>query len=497
MKSTSYLLLFLALWSCQNKADLADKIIDPVFEAQVDNARLSLATTDSLLAESFRWAAQQAMAYVHDGSDPVGLWYEAALPRREAFCMRDVAHQSTGAQLLGLAAHNKNMLRKFAENISETKDWCSYWEINRYDLPAPVDYRNDKEFWYNLPANYDVLDACYRQYLWTGDPDYLEDAQFVNFYERSIEDYTARWQLGLNDIRHRERWLNTPQPLDSTDYFHIARGLPSYEEGNPITLQVGADLLGFQYRAYLSWANMLDLTHNKDKAAVQRHRAEKLQQYFVQKWLNDSTKTFYQARFSDQGFVTRPSQFLLYTGIAHTDHLYKKEVARLVNFGKTNIESQSYLPLILFRYDENKAAYEHILDLSAPEKERRQYPEVSFAVIEAIVCGLAGVQAYAGNQQITTLNRLPDEKQQINLNNIPVFGGEVTVSHISPSSSSLENNTGNTVYWKAEFYGNHEFILINGTEHKAQHELTLGDQEISFVVVPVKNKSSAKGTLRE
>lgn len=56
-----------------------------------------------------------ALSYVHDGSDPVGYWYEAALPQREAFCMRDVSHQSVGAQILGLAEHNKNMFGKFAK----------------------------------------------------------------------------------------------------------------------------------------------------------------------------------------------------------------------------------------------------------------------------------------------------------------------------------------------------------------------------------------------
>ena len=69
-------------------------------------------------------------------SDPVGPWYEAALPGREAFCIRDVSHQCIGAEILGQGKQNLNMLRKFVENISEAKDFCSYWEINRHNLPA-------------------------------------------------------------------------------------------------------------------------------------------------------------------------------------------------------------------------------------------------------------------------------------------------------------------------------------------------------------------------
>ena len=156
---------------------------------------LGLATPDTRLQACFDWAKAQALAYARTG-DPVGLWYEAALPGREAFCMRDVSHQAMGAHALGLAAHTRNMLHKFAVNISESKDWCTYWEINRYDKPAPVDYTNDKEFWYNLPANFDVLDACYRMYLWTHDRTYLDDPVFKAFYEHTVTDYVERWDLG-------------------------------------------------------------------------------------------------------------------------------------------------------------------------------------------------------------------------------------------------------------------------------------------------------------
>jgi hypothetical protein len=143
-----------------------------------ESSELDLASSDAHLVASFHWAKKQALSYVFD-NDPVGPWYEAALPGRHAFCMRDTAHQADGAQALGLAKYNHNMLRRFAENISASRDWCSYWEIDRLNRPAPVDYKSDTEFWYNLPANYDVLDACYRMYLWTRDKSYIEDPVLV------------------------------------------------------------------------------------------------------------------------------------------------------------------------------------------------------------------------------------------------------------------------------------------------------------------------------
>lgn len=163
---------------------------------------LELRSSDTQLVKSFKWAKQQAMAYVFDG-DPVGPWYEAALPGRRAFCMRDVSHQVAGAQALGLSKYTHNMLRRFAENISASKDWCSYWEINYLNRPAPIDFKSDAEFWYNLPANFDVLDACFRMYLWTGDRSYIEDSVFVNFYDHTVREYVSRWDLSPDRIMTR------------------------------------------------------------------------------------------------------------------------------------------------------------------------------------------------------------------------------------------------------------------------------------------------------
>ena len=56
-------------------------------------SKLELDSSDARLVEGFLRAKHQATAYVFN-NDPVGPWYEAAEPGREAFCMRDVAHQS-------------------------------------------------------------------------------------------------------------------------------------------------------------------------------------------------------------------------------------------------------------------------------------------------------------------------------------------------------------------------------------------------------------------
>jgi len=56
------------------------------------------------------------------------------------------------------------------------------------------------------------------------------------------------------------------------------------------------------------------------------------------------------------------------------------------------IEEESYHPQTLYRYGEKDAAYRIIMDLTRQDKDRRDYPEVSFSVIGAIVTGMMGIE---------------------------------------------------------------------------------------------------------
>ena len=262
----------------------------------------------------FAWAKEQALAYVFTG-DPVGDWYEAALPKREAFCMRDVSHQAAGANALGLAAINKNLFRKFAVNISEAKDWCTYWEINRHDKPAPIDYRNDKEFWYNLPANFDVLDAIGRQYLWTGDRAYLDDPVFLNFYARTVNDYVERWALAPDRIMTRPVIMNLAVPLDPKDPYRVSRGLSSYNEDEE-GLNVGADLPAAQYAAYKAYALLLGRRGDAAAAAAWEKKAAEAKAFFHRTWWDPAAGRYFVLHSPDGRFRHGIGQeFLVYFGV--------------------------------------------------------------------------------------------------------------------------------------------------------------------------------------
>ena len=88
------------------------------------------------LTQSFVWAKRQALAYGRAGSKTMGPWYEAALPGRNAFCMRDVSHQTEGAAALGLYAANRNMLALFAQSAAASRDWAAFGKPSSSGLAA-------------------------------------------------------------------------------------------------------------------------------------------------------------------------------------------------------------------------------------------------------------------------------------------------------------------------------------------------------------------------
>jgi hypothetical protein len=428
---------------------------------------LKFSSPDEALCRSFDWAKKQALAYVFE-NDPVGDWYEAALPKREAFCMRDVSHQALGAHALGLQSSNLNMLRKFAANISAAKDWCSYWEINRLDRPAPVDYRNEKEFWYNLPANFDVLDCCRRMYLWTGDRAYIDDPAFLNFYRRTVKDYVERWALGPDKILTRERFMNRPS-FDSKDPYQSCRGIPSYDEEEPGQTRLGIDLLAFQAAAYRSYALMMSLKGEKALAADFQERAESTCRLLDRTFWDNEKGHFNTLLLTDGCISDRPGMevYALYKDAVSSPEKTRRTLRSIIDGPVLNIEIRSHYPEVFFRYGAHAEAYDLILELSDSSTPRREYPEVSFALVGALVNGLMGIQPEASTGGISTLSRLTEKTPWAEVSHLPVQKNIIRVRHTGRDETRLTNLSGPILTWIARFYGEGGDLLIDGKKAAA------------------------------
>ena len=229
-------------------------------------------SSNEVLKRGFEWARKTALSYVFENA-PGGPCYEAALPGRGAFCMRDVSHQALGAHFLGLQPHNRNMMRLFARNIAESRDWCSFWETNTRGEACEVDYTSDAKFWYNLPANFDVSVTCERLMEWTGDAGYLTDSEMARFHGITVGEYVKRWDRDGDGIVDR----------DDADR---ARGVGSYDEDEFNGYTAAADTLALEAAAYFTAARMYRLTGDEKNAALSRENGEALAEKYRREWWN-------------------------------------------------------------------------------------------------------------------------------------------------------------------------------------------------------------------
>jgi hypothetical protein len=443
---------------------------------------LRLSSDDTTLVSMFNWAIWSSNRFVGADDDPVGPWYESALPDRAAFCMRDISHQCIGEEINGHGRQNLNMMTKFVKNISESKDWCSYWEINKYDLPAPADYHSDHDFWYNLNANFDILNACYRLFLWTGDKTYIEDPQFDRFHRLTLNEYVEKWQLQVYRMMRRPAIMNVYSASEGSR-FRDKRGIPSYDEGVP-GVHVTSDLLAVIYKAFDAYSKILQYRGRRHLADEYAQKAESYRQLYDSVWWNPATQTYSYAFVGDDVLNDGGcAMFVPWYGLMK-DRVRRKQLLERISVKEINVEMRSYYPMSYYRHGMNTLAYHYLNDLYADK--RRDYPEVASGMIEGIVSGLAGVEPDAAKNIIRTCPRLTAATQWVSIENIPTFTGTISVLHVAEQKTSFLIKTGKEVLWRACFRGDHSTILCNGKRIGTEKYTDELENGYSFIDIPCK-----------
>ena len=452
-------------------------------------------SSDKALASSVYWAKNKALSFSHGNTDPVGFWYEAALPNREAFCVRDVSHQSIGAEILGLSAHNFNMVLKFCENISKSKNYATYWEINRYDKPAPVDYNNDNDFWYNLPANFDLIFSIKRIHNWTGDSRYTDRSEIKNFISLSLNEYVKEWGINSEKAKTRNRFMFIQNVKDFPENrFGNSRGIPTYyERGNMLSF-LGIDLTASYIAALKAHIEFLKFQKRERLEIDKYERDLSMELRFLETFWWDKSRNAYKSiiyenktfdYFSigkDEAFL----HFLLYFDVLED---YDR-ITDIINWYKENhdkliIELKSYLPILFYQYDYPKIANQMIKDLCDKSNLRRDYPEISFTVIEHITRGLMGINA--NDEVIETMSRLEQNQTWASVKGVSIRGTKIGVKHFGKYKTTFENLGEKKIFWKIKFEGEFKYVDIN----KKRNTLSKGKENgkfFSYALVPVKPK---------
>jgi hypothetical protein len=415
---------------------------------------LSFHSGDRELERGFERLKGQALHWVFEGY-PVGDYYEAALPGRDAFCMRDTSHQAAGAEALGLSRHNKNMLLKFAGALGEERDYCSFWEIDRWGRPCPVDYTDDSDFWYNLPANFDLIHAAWRLYLWTGDRDYLCHPVFDRFYALSLENYVRRWDHDGDGI---------PDAGGNGGPGAGRRGIAGYDEsgfarGSIVTAADTAAALG---RACLSYGEICGLLGRREQEGIYRNRGEavfdRLDRDFYSPGpgyapgLDGEGRRLYR-RDENGDIYAGPGAALLYwDAIRDLSRIPRLLDLYAAQMPLVQIEGLSHYPELQWRYGREGEALVSLRRLMDPALPRKEYPEASFCALGAMASGLMGFRPDAKEGRLSTLPGLGG-LGWAEMNRVPLLGRRVSLCHEGENASTLTLEEGEALPWRCCFPG--------------------------------------------
>lgn len=442
---------------------------------------LSFSSSDKKLEYTFNWATQMALSYAHNGNDPVGCWYEAALPGRKAFCMRDVSHQSIGAEMLGLSKHNFNIMIKFAENISEAKDWCTFWEINDKNKPCPADYKDDANFWYNLNANFDVIFACWRLYEWTGDERYLKNETLARFFQLSTNEYIECWLLEPENILLRTQEMNI-KPTTQGRYRKV-RGLPSYVENYP-GLTNSSDLIASLYGGLEAYSHILATLGEKKESEKCHAQAEEYRRHLEENWWNENIKAYHTFWTIDNTFADGEGlTYMLWFNAAQQKDRIQGTIKKMMARKNWNIENISHFPLLWYRYNYIQKAYEILTNIS--EMHRSDYPEVSYGMIEGVISGTMGIVPSAVRKSVVTLPKISNEKDYLQIENLPMLKGTISVRHDGNRVTTFTNHTPGELTWQAVFQGEFDTITVNGKKQRAKVRKDIMGNHVSYVETKV------------
>lgn len=483
----------LSLFACSSTVvvDSPNKEQEEDKGKEQEDRTLVFTSSDKDMERTFAWARRMALSYAHDGSDPVGFWYEAALPGRNAFCMRDVSHQTIGAEVLGLAPHNFNMMQKFAENISEAKDWCTYWEIDKNNQPCSADYVDDANFWYNLNANFDVIFACWRLYEWTGDRCYLEDGTLTRFYELSLNEYVQRWMLEPENLLKRPYGMNAKS--ETTASYKGVRGLPSYVETYP-GLTNSSDLIASMYGGFTAYSMMLREVEEFSLAEHYASLAEAYRSHLETEWWNDDINAYHNFWTESNGFADGEGiTYMLWFNAAQQPERIRGTIEKMMSRTNWNMENISHFPLLWYRYGYKDEAYRILQTVSS--MNRSDYPEVSYGIIEGIISGVMGIQPSASRHKVITLPKLNKDGAYMEIDNLPILQGYISVCHEGNQSTTFVNNTTQELIWEAAFEGETDYISVNGELCKAKKRTDVMGNRISFIEVSVKIGEEAHASL--
>jgi hypothetical protein len=469
---------------------------------------LTLASDNAILEEGFNWAVHKANQFVVTGQKvPFEKWeghpaikqitaqpaYWAGYFDRSAYYSRDFAHQASGAQLVGLAEENFRMFEAFAKASTSARAWYSYWAIN-FDnrTPLGIDYRNDANFVREVPAQFELVEKAYKQYLWSGDERYL-GSEMMAFYAHAMNEFVALHDSNQNGVAEGD-----------PNGGGIFAGSATYNERGRHLLESG-DSIGSQYQATLAYAGFLRARGDEAGYGEWMQKADALRDYFNRTWSVKAGTSLYvnaltlndvkEADFGKESSWFMPMKLITEPGARNNAYLdfISQNLGNGIGSANAprNIEAYTYLPDTFFAFNRADEAFRwmsYILGRRDFPHERAaqgtngDYPEISFTFVSHTVEGMMGIEPDARLNKLRTIPRLPGAVGEVGLEHLRMGCNGLKVTHTGNTKTAVTNTAGNpnSITWMARFYGTHNTIGVDGVEVPAAHG-TLNGEPIRYV----------------
>ncbi|HSA95654.1 MAG TPA: hypothetical protein VLJ16_06375, partial [Acidobacteriota bacterium] len=218
-------------------------------------------------------------------------------------------------------------------------------------------------------------------------------------------------------------------------------------------------------------------------------RAIELRKIYEGSWWSEAKSRYADGRIAGGALVYQDliwnGVFPLYFGFVPAGPRRDATLRRILDATPEGIEIESYLPEIFYRYGEDDAAYARILALTDPAQERRDYPEVPFAVVGAVAAGLMGAAPDARTRTVATRSGLTAATPWAELRNLPVFDGLVDIRHDGRGRTALTRRSGGRIFWKAAFEGERDELEVDGVAREAVHGTDAAGRPVSWVTVEI------------
>lgn len=491
--------------------------------AETAEKKVVVHSSNKYLEDTFNWAAQKQRQFVMTGkTGPINVWnnnYEGAdeavyIPSywagyydRTAFYTRDFVHQATGGQIAGLEDENFNMFKAFAKECTEERKWYTVWALNFDGSVYELDYNSVDSFVREVPAQFELVEKAYKQYLWSGDKRYIEDETLWNFYTNVMTKYADSHDANGNGVVQEV----------GTGIFD---GSCTYNERGRQVIEAG-DAIGSQYQATLAYAAMLKARGETEASEEWYQKAADLKKYFNEEWsVSDDMESEYVCAWGPNGekysdFSKETSWFMplkMITEAGEKNDAYIDFI--LENLGEgigststapANLEAYTYIPDMLFLYNRNDEAWKWMKYITSIKDEPHErpiqgtngdYPEISFTFVSHTIEGMMGVEPDAGANFIATAPRLPREVPDVTADHIDVGNSELSLTHNGNTSSALTNVSGDDLTWEARFYGDHSYIKVNDKYEKAQKK-EINGEVVSYVTTTVKSGETVNAQATE